>query len=71
MTFGRWVNEVVADHHPRGYDYYWMVGNYLNDELLAEDTDQWALNNGYVAITPTRHDVTAYEMMETISNWNL
>ena len=48
-----------------------MAGNYLNDEPSAEDTDQWALNNGYVAITPTRLDVTAYEMMETISNWNL
>lgn len=71
MTFGQWVNEIVAEKHPRGYDYFWMVGHYRNDELAAEDTDQWALDNGYVAITPTRIDVTAYEMMEQIKEWKL
>jgi len=71
MTFGRWINEVVKAHQPRGYDYYWMVGEYANDEPTAEDTDQWALSHGYVAITPTRIDVTAYEMIDTIKNWNL
>ena len=40
-------------------------------EPTAEDTDQWALSHGYVAITPTRIDVTAYEMIDTIKNWNL
>ena len=68
---GRWINEVVKAHQPRGYDYYWMVGEYANDEPTAEDTDQWALSHGYVAITPTRIDVTAYEMIDTIKNWNL
>lgn len=71
MTFGQWVNEIVAEKHPRGYDYFWMVGHYRNDEPAAEDTDQWALDNGYVAITPTRIDVTAYEMMEQIKEWKL
>ena len=69
MTFGQWVNEIVTEKHPRGYDYFWMVGHYRNDEPAAEDTDQWALDNGYVAITPTRIDVTAYEMMEQIKEW--
>ena len=36
------------------------------DEPEAEDTDRWALDNGYVAITPTRIDVTAYEAMEKL-----
>lgn len=64
MTFGQWVNEVKKNHHPRGYDYYWMVGEYRNDEPDAEGSDQWALNHGFVAITPTRLDVTAYEFMD-------
>ena len=71
MTFGRWVNEVVKARHPRGYDYYWMVGNYKNDEPEAEDTDQWALNHNFVAITPTLIDVTAYEFMNVVKGWNL
>ena len=71
MAKGTWANEVSKCHHPRGYDYWWMVGHYRNDEPEAEDTDNWALNHGYVAITPTRVDVTAYEAMETIKSWNL
>ena len=64
MAQGSWLNEVTTCHHPRGYDYHWMVGHYRNDEPEAEDTDNWALHHGYVAITPTTFDVTAYEAME-------
>lgn len=69
MARGTWGNEVVRCHHPRGYDYYWMTGEYTNDEPEAEDTDNWALNHGYVAITPTEVDVTSYEMMERMKDW--
>lgn len=71
MTFGSWINEVVKGHHPHGYDYYWMAGECRNDEPEAEDTDQWALNHGYVAITPTRIDVTDYQFIDTVKSWNL
>jgi 5'-nucleotidase len=66
MAKGTWGSEVTKCHHPRGYDYWWMVGHYQNDEPEAEDTDNWALSHGYVAITPTRIDVTAYEAMEKL-----
>ena len=71
MTYGQWVNEVVRRPHPRGYDYYWMVGHYRNDEPEAKDSDQWALNNGFVAITPTQIDVTAYAYMEHLRDWEM
>lgn len=66
MSWGTWFNECVKCHHPRGYDYFWMVGEYANDEPEATDTDRWALDHGYIAITPTRVDVTAYEVMEEL-----
>lgn len=69
MAQGRWLNEITKCHHPRGYDYYWMVGHYSNDEPDAVDTDNWALTHGYVAITPTRIDVTDYEAMETLRHF--
>jgi 5'-nucleotidase len=69
MSPGTWTNEVSKCHHPRGYDYWWMVGSYLNDEPEAEDTDRWALDNGYVAITPTRIDVTAYEAFGQLKDY--
>lgn len=64
MGFGSWINEVVKERHPRGYDYYWMVGEYRDDEPGATDNDRWALNHGYISVTPTLMDVTAHEMIE-------
>ncbi len=64
MTQGSWIKETLKEHHPRGYDYYWMIGEYRNDEPEATDTDQWALNHGYIAVTPTKIDVTDYEWLK-------
>ena len=71
MTFGSWINEVVKARHLHGYEYYWMAGECRNDEPDAEDTDQWALNHGYIAITPTRIDITDYAFIDTIKSWSL
>ncbi len=70
MAHGTWGNEVEKRRHPNGYDYFWMTGSYTNDEPASDDTDNWALTHGYVAITPTTIDVTAYEMMEKLNRWN-
>ena len=70
MAHGTWYDECVKERHPRGYDYFWMVGRYRNDEPEADDTDNWALTHGYVAITPTRIDVTHYEMMRLMNTWD-
>jgi 5'-nucleotidase len=71
MAHGTWGNEVTKCHHPRGYDYWWMVGSYTNDEPEAEDTDNWALTHGFVAITPTQIDLTAYQAIDIIRSWDL
>ncbi len=71
MTFGSWVEEIDKRSHPRGHDYYWVVGHYRNDEVGVEGTDQYALDNGYVAITPTLVDVTAYDFIEKLESWKL
>lgn len=71
MTRGMWYNETTRCHHPRGYDYWWMVGHYTNDEPGAEDCDRWALDHGFVAVTPTTIDLTAYDIMDRIRGWQL
>ncbi|NPD91577.1 5'/3'-nucleotidase SurE [Xylanibacter muris] len=69
MAKGTWGNEVVKCRHPHGYDYYWMTGEYTNDEPSAEDTDSWTISHGYVAVTPTRIDITDYQMIEHLKSW--
>ena len=71
MCNGIWEKEVEKQRHPRGYDNYWMVGEFRDTEPEAEDTDEWALANGYVAITPTTIDVTAYQAMDKIREWGI
>jgi 5'-nucleotidase len=48
-----------------------MVGHYQNDEPDAEDTDRWALDHDYVAITPTQIDLTAHSAISLIDSWHL
>lgn len=69
MGYGSWINEVVKERHPHGYDYYWMTGKYRNDEPDATDNDRWALANGYVCVTPTQMDVTSYKTLEQMKGW--
>lgn len=64
QTKGCWREDFVSREDPRGRDYYWMSGRFYNDEPLAEDTDEWALANGYVAIVPVQMDLTDYQRLE-------
>lgn len=68
MGYGSWIHETRECDHPRGGKYYWMVGEYRDDEPEATDNDRWALAHGYIAVTPTTMDVTAYDVMEQMKN---
>lgn len=70
QTRGRWYNEWERRTHPCGGDYFWLTGSFENRDG-TEDSDHWALENGYVAITPVQIDETAYRMMEEMKSWNL
>ena len=71
QTQGVWENEWKCCPHPRGGEYYWLTGNYRITETGMTDSDHWALENGYIAITPVQIDMTAYGVMEELKSWNL
>ena len=71
QTKGVWANEWKKCDHPRGGNYFWLTGNYVNHEPDAEDTDHWAMDHGFVAITPVQIDMTAYGLLNEMKNWNL
>ncbi len=70
QTKGSWENEWKTCVHPRGGEYFWLTGNYKNLEPENEESDHWALDNGYVAITPTQIDVTAYHYINKLKSWD-
>lgn len=70
QTRGDWQDEFEALERKNGEKHFWMTGEYRNDEPDSTDTDHWALDNGYIAITPTTIDLTAYSLMEMMQGWN-
>jgi 5'-nucleotidase len=45
----------------------WLVGYRENLEPEATDTDIWALENNYVAVTPVTLDVTDYALLKSFT----
>ena len=67
MGLGDWVNEVEPRTDPRGRGYYWIAGNFVSHDGHDDETDTWALHNGYIAVTPSHLDLTAYSAMPRIA----
>lgn len=55
---------------PFGKDYYWLAGEFVNLDK-GEDTDEWALQNGYISVVPVQFDLTAHHTIQQLNNWNL
>lgn len=71
QTDASWGNEWYCGKHPKGGDYFWLTGKFTNNEPEASDTDRWALEHGYVAITPIQVDMTAYSLINKLNEWDL
>ncbi len=68
---GTWREEFEKRTDPRGVDYYWLTGYFLNEEPEATDTDEYWLNQGYISVVPVQVDLTNYSELERIKSWNL
>lgn len=53
---------------PMGREYYWLHGDYI---LEGEETDDHALNDGYVTVTPVHYRLTDQEMLAGLQAWGL
>ncbi len=63
-----WVEEFDKRTNPYGKDYYWLTGEFVNDDK-GEDTDEWALANNYISIVPTQFDLTAHHYIKELNTW--
>ncbi|MFD2822957.1 5'/3'-nucleotidase SurE [Lacinutrix iliipiscaria] len=64
-----WVEEFDKRISPQGKAYYWLTGKFVNLDH-GEDTDEWALDNGYVSIVPVQFDLTAHYCIQNLNTWN-
>lgn len=65
-----WVEKFDKRQTPFGKDYYWLSGEFVNEDQ-GEDTDEWALENGYISVVPVQFDLTAHHTIQQLNTWNL
>ena len=65
-----WMEKFDKRKTPQGKDYYWLTGEFVNQDK-GEDTDEWALENGYISIVPVHFDMTAHHTIQQLNTWNL
>jgi len=65
-----WMEKFDKRQTPYGKDYYWLSGEFVNLDK-GEDTDEWALANGYISIVPVQFDLTAHHAIAQLNSWNL
>ena len=61
----RWIEKYEAKQDPRGRTYFWLTGDFVNEDT-GTDTDIWALENNYISVVPSMHDLTAYTAIEKL-----
>ena len=64
-----WVEKFDKRTNPQGKEYYWLTGDFINEDK-GEDTDEWALKNGFISIVPTQFDFTAHHSIQQLNTWN-
>ena len=66
MARGKWKHEF--DPCPRKGDqqYFWLGGEFVDEDSDDKLSDHYALANGYVAITPTKLDITDYAYIDKL-----
>lgn len=60
-----WDDTFEVRRDPNNKEYYWLTGEL---EVLdhAEDTDQIAVMNNFVSITPIQYDLTDYDLLKSL-----
>jgi 5'-nucleotidase len=64
----KWDDWFEARKDPTNKEYFWLTGRLVVGEM-GEDTDQVAVENKYVSITPIHYDLTDYDVLEKMKKW--
>ena len=62
----KWEEEFDERMDPRKRPYYWLTGKFKNYDK-GNDTDEWALKNGFVSVVPVLFDFTAHHAFQQLN----
>lgn len=68
----KWKEEFDERLDPNGRKYFWLTGKFINFDT-GDDTDEWALQHGFVSVVPVQFDLTAHHAMQHLNalSWKL
>ena len=69
QAWGFWEDDFEARQDPMGKDYFWLRGRF-KDMDNGEDTDTWAVHNGYASVVPVQFDMTAHHAIAELNTWD-
>ena len=62
----RYRPDIVENTDPRGRKYYW-IGTGDPESIGGRGTDVWAIENGYITLSPLKYDLTNTEIMKELT----
>lgn len=65
-----WQEDYDKRSSPRGKTYYWLTGKFVNLDS-GDDTDERALEEGFISVVPIQYDMTAHDYISVLNNWEL
>ena len=65
-----WDDTFDVRRDPANREYFWLKGR-LNVVDTDPDTDQVAVQDRYVSVTPIHYDLTDRRMQETMKGWGI
>lgn len=69
QAMAKWEEEFDERLDPNKRKYYWLTGKFVNHDR-GEDTDEWALSNGFVSVVPVQFDLTAHHAIPFLNELN-
>lgn len=71
QAIAKWQEEFDERLDPNKRKYFWLTGKFVNSDK-GEDTDEWALANGYVSVVPVSFDFTSHHVIPMLNKikWN-
>jgi len=66
----KWDDVYEERKDPYGRSYYWLKGNLIEADTDLK-TDQAAIRNKYVSVTPIHFDLTDYVTYDKMKNWEI
>lgn len=67
LSVRKYINCIEVRKDPRGNEYYWLAGEPVDKNFTA-GTDAFAVEEGYISITPLHFDLTAEDAIPWLAN---